>query len=569
MHNKPTDDEISIVKDIFKTSLNEYVLARSPVPDATAVAYKDGRLDVKGNPLTSHTPIHQFPAAEMTDQELLSVRKPEPSRDFFELDVRPGHNKNILGRQDWRGYDAKGEIIYGSKSLGDQVKTSTPTAPTMTTGRISPGAAKKLQSMGFTPNQLPPTDSGVGAPAAPSQLDRELGGKSPTERLKAMQARWDAEKMDNLSKRADGVSKKVDELEKEITTPWNVSTPTPVSKPTTGETKKMSDAQIQSEIIKTVTNIVNKPSAPSTAPQFPGKRDSSTGYYNTQSTPQTTNNPVGSGVLSTKNPPQTVPSPTKPSNSDISPAVSPSPQEPEPKRMQTAPAVPAAPAKPSRSDEDLVKIVPGSQMWGELSGDEQRKVAKHYAGGKTSLSIRHREGKGFDEAGYGDQGQYGDIVKALNRVQMQESYYTRLSAKLDEAKTEPSGAEINLAAYGYNPNAKGGGRGGRNARRALDSLRKGMWRGDSSSTSDDVKEKIPENIGERELTGENIKSAVATLYSAAMDHPEFEKMVKTGEFGKAQIMSPSSSVHKRLLSLYPEGHEVHAASAVISAAGNR
>jgi len=161
----------------------------------------------------------------------------------------------------------------------------------------------------------------------------------------------------------------------------------------------------------------------------------------------------------------------------------------------------------------------------------------------------------------------------IKAFQLNEYYYNILSEKLDlleqEAKTEPSGAEVNLAAYGYNPNAKGGGRGGRNARRALESLRRGMWRGDSSSTSNAKQERGPKNIGKREISGEEIKSAVATLYSAAMDHKDFRDMVKTGEFGKAQIMSPSSAAHRKMLSRYPKEHEVHAASAVISAAGNR
>jgi hypothetical protein len=144
-----------------------------------------------------------------------------------------------------------------------------------------------------------------------------------------------------------------------------------------------------------------------------------------------------------------------------------------------------------------------------------------------------------------------------------ESYYYHRLANLFEETREPSGPQINQAAYGFDP------RGGRNARKAEASLRSGMWRGDSSAKGSTRNPKKERNVGKRELSGEDIKQAVMTLYSAAMEHPEFKRMSETGEFGKADIMSPSSSAHRALLAKYPEGHEVHQASAKISEYGNK
>lgn len=144
-----------------------------------------------------------------------------------------------------------------------------------------------------------------------------------------------------------------------------------------------------------------------------------------------------------------------------------------------------------------------------------------------------------------------------------ESYYYHRLANLFEETREPSGPQVNQAAYGFNA------RGGRNARKAEASLRSGMWRGDSSAKGSTRNPKKERNVGKRELSGEDIKQAVATLYTAAMEHPEFKKMFETGEFGKAHIMSPSSAAHRALLAKYPEGHEVHQASAKISEYGNR
>lgn len=143
-----------------------------------------------------------------------------------------------------------------------------------------------------------------------------------------------------------------------------------------------------------------------------------------------------------------------------------------------------------------------------------------------------------------------------------ESYYRRL-ANLFEETREPSGPQVNQAAYGFDP------RGGRNARKAEASLRSGMWRGDSTTKGSTRNPKKERNVGKRELSGEDIKQAVTTLYSAAMEHPEFRRMSEIGEFGKAHIMSPSSSAHRALLAKYPEGHEVHQASAKILKYGNR
>lgn len=170
--------------------------------------------------------------------------------------------------------------------------------------------------------------------------------------------------------------------------------------------------------------------------------------------------------------------PVKPAPAPAAPApvAKPAPVKPAPAPAAKPAPVAPAPAKPARSEEELTKIVPGSQMWGELSGEEQRKIAKHYASGKSSLSIRHREGKGFDQPGYAEgTGQYGDIVSALNKVQMQESYYNRLSSKLDEA------IGIEQSAYGFDP--KGGRKTYRLGKR-FEQEPMVSWSGDSATVED-------------------------------------------------------------------------------------
>jgi len=135
---------------------------------------------------------------------------------------------------------------------GPQVSVSTPT-PQQNQAPISSGARKRLEGMGFSPSQIPTERPEEPKPQAPpSQLDRELGGMSPTERLSAMQKRWDAEKAENFDKKVDAVSKKVDEFGVGLTKPWNVGVSTPSPKP------KMSEKQIADSILKTITDIANK-----------------------------------------------------------------------------------------------------------------------------------------------------------------------------------------------------------------------------------------------------------------------------------------------------------------------
>jgi hypothetical protein len=70
--------------------------------------------------------------------------------------------------------------------------------------------------------------------------------------------------------------------------------------------------------------------------------------------------------------------------------------------------------RPATDEAELVRVVPGSQSWNQMSVDQQEKVRQHYRSGKSNLSIRFKNGQ-FDEPGYGDQGQYGDVVRALNK----------------------------------------------------------------------------------------------------------------------------------------------------------
>jgi hypothetical protein len=131
-----------------------------------------------------------------------------------------------------------------------------------------------------------------------------------------------------------------------------------------------------------------------------------------------------------------------------------------------------------------------------------------------------------------------------------ETYYNRL-AKLFEEKIEPSGAQVNQAAYGFDP------RGGRNARKALASLKSGMWRGDST-TSGKIKSETkssPVDSAFQPSWGEKLKPHVITLMSAAQDHKI--------ELSKEEAVNPGSKDHQRLLSMYPKDHDVHKASQAV------
>jgi len=91
------------------------------------------------------------------------------------------------------------------------------------------------------------------------------------------------------------------------------------------------------------------------------------------------------------------------------------------------------------------------------------------------------------------------------------------------------------------------------------------WSGDDSSPSlKGLSGRRSRAIGTRELSGSDIRDAVATIMSAAQDHPDFKKT-----FGKEDVMNPGSESHRALLSRYPKEHPIHAASAAITAAGNR
>ena len=136
-------------------------------------------------------------------------------------------------------------------------------------------------------------------------------------------------------------------------------------------------------------------------------------------------------------------------------------------------------------------------------------------------------------------------------VNNSETYYEMLCNKLNEEKSEPSGAQVNQAAYGFDP------KGGRNARKALASLKSGMWRGDST-TSGKIKSETklsPIDSQFQPSWGEKLKPHVITLMSAAQDHKI--------ELSKEEAVNPGSKDHQRLLSMYPKDHDVHKASRAV------
>jgi len=125
---------------------------------------------------------------------------------------------------------------------------------------------------------------------------------------------------------------------------------------------------------------------------------------------------------------------------------------------------------------DTSKIVPGSQMWSELSAEERKSVRDRYAKGEgPSISIRYNKETGkFDEPGYGEQGQYGDIVKALNLVNEQtnvERYCKFISENLG----------VNLRGYQASKKAQ---RKGRLYQKQLETRPEMSWSGDTATVPD-------------------------------------------------------------------------------------
>lgn len=96
--------------------------------------------------------------------------------------------------------------------------------------------------------------------------------------------------------------------------------------------------------------------------------------------------------------------------------------------------------KSDSSGRDTKNIVPGSAMWSELSSSEKKEIADKYSRGEgPSVSVRYNKDTGkFDEPGYGDQGQYGDIVKALNSVNESVSVnrYCQFISEMAKKKTD-------------------------------------------------------------------------------------------------------------------------------------
>lgn len=132
-----------------------------------------------------------------------------------------------------------------------------------------------------------------------------------------------------------------------------------------------------------------------------------------------------------------------------------------------------APTKAPEQGRDTSNIVPGSQMWGELSAAERKAIRDRYAKGEgPSISIRYnKETNKFDEPGYGDQGRYADIVKALNVNESVLSYCNFISENLG----------VNLRGYKA---TKKDQRKGRLYQKQLETRPEMSWSGDSASVPD-------------------------------------------------------------------------------------
>jgi hypothetical protein len=112
--------------------------------------------------------------------------------------------------------------------------------------------------------------------------------------------------------------------------------------------------------------------------------------------------------------------------------------------------------KQPEQKRDISNVVPGSQMWGELSSEERSSIRDRYSRGEgPSISIRYNKETGkFDEPGYGDQGRYGDIVKALNMRESVQHYCKFITEMAKRKNTPPKEGESSLFSQPPEPGTK-------------------------------------------------------------------------------------------------------------------
>jgi len=193
------------------------------------------------------------------------------------------------------------------------------------------------------------------------------------------------------------------------------------------------------------------------------------------------------------------------------------------------------PTKAPQQPRDVSNIVPGSQMWGELSASERQTIRDRYARGEgPSISIRYNKETGkFDEPGYGEQGRYGDIVKALNVNESVLSYCNFINEALG----------INRKAYAKR------GKGPAAVRAAKQSLANSSsgGAGDSTIEAPDLE---PETT-ERPHIDDVVAPHISTLIAAADKHQI--------DLSHGEAFDPRSKDHQMLLRTSKDP-EVHAAS---------
>jgi hypothetical protein len=191
------------------------------------------------------------------------------------------------------------------------------------------------------------------------------------------------------------------------------------------------------------------------------------------------------------------------------------------------------------SGRDTSNIVPGSQMWGELSAQERSTVRDRYARGEgPSISVRYNKETGkFDEPGYGDQGRYGDIVKALNMNESVQKYCNYINESMG----------INQAAYGFTP--KGGRKVNRLAKR-YEQEPMASWSGDSTTEAPDLEPESKERPHIDDVVAPHISTLIAAADKAQID------------LGHGEAFDPRSRDHQRLLKMSKDPAVMKASQAI-------
>lgn len=405
MHNRPTNNETDIIRNIFSKSLNEETMeelrksrekylkyVRDAVRDADYQTSREAvdRLNQQPTPpaplaVGQRRPEHlrrlmqdprNLPYLLRTGQAKISYQNPPaPEPD----------ESGVVNRT----YFVPQGVDPSTVNPDKPIRLPTDTAINLARQRIENQTDVRFSepSAGYTrpsnlvgiPQQPSLFDMGMQQPAKPKTSEFELGPITSTTPYQTANSLIQQMKDIGLFGDQEKTEPNVQSTTSPYETPPELTAPR-VAKPITQP--KMSEKEGKEKVLSTIRQI--------TAPE------SQPAVTQPQATPQ----------------PRTVPTVTR--------VLPPSQTGGVDRGYQNVPARTTQTSEGQRvTDEDLTRIVPGSQSWSQLTPTEQQRVKNMYASGKvgSSLNIRFKGGK-FDEPGYGEEGSKGDIVKALNAVKV-------------------------------------------------------------------------------------------------------------------------------------------------------